>query len=159
MQLRPPCPSAINTAAITPDGTKVYVGASNSVSVISMASDNAIATIPIPSSPDLFGIFIESSRPESPAPNITTGSLANGATYLSGGLVPGSWAQVKGTSLSSVARIWNTSDFIGLGSNLQTNLGGVQVSTTEGLMLSTVQLTEKRKSGRKGRIPMPSELG
>ena len=30
-------------------------------------------------------------------PTITSGSAANGATYLSGGLVPGSWAQVKGS--------------------------------------------------------------
>jgi uncharacterized protein (TIGR03437 family) len=70
--------------------------------------------------------------------------------------VPGSWAQVKGTSLSSVTRTWNTSDFIGLGNNLPTNLGGAQVSTTEGLMLSTVQLPEKPQ---KVAIPMPSELG
>ena len=58
---------------------------------------------------------------------LTPGTLANGATYVSGGLVPGSWAQVKGTALSSTARIWAGSDFAGLGNNLPTNLSGVQV--------------------------------
>jgi uncharacterized protein (TIGR03437 family) len=61
------------------------------------------------------------------APVLTSGSLANGATYVAGGLVPGSWAQVKGTGLSSVTRIWADSDFNGLGNNLPTNLSGVQV--------------------------------
>jgi len=60
-------------------------------------------------------------------PLLQSGSLANGATYLAGGLVPGSWAQVKGTNLSTVTRIWNASDFTGLGANLPTNLSGVQV--------------------------------
>jgi len=60
-------------------------------------------------------------------PLLQSGSLANGATYLAGGLVPGSWAQVKGTNLSTVTRIWNTADFTGLGANLPTNLSGVQV--------------------------------
>jgi len=63
-----------------------------------------------------------------PPPALTTGSLANGATYLSGGLVPGSWAQVKGTSLSPVSRIWNGSDFQGLGNKLPTTLNGVGVT-------------------------------
>ena len=56
-----------------------------------------------------------------------SGTLANGATYVSGGLVPGSWAQVKGTDLSSATRIWQGSDFAGLGNNLPTNLSGVKV--------------------------------
>ena len=42
------------------------------------------------------------------APALAPGSLANGATYASGGLVPGSWAQVKGTGLSPVSRIWGS---------------------------------------------------
>src|SRR5215471_16524180 len=64
-----------------------------------------------------------------PAPPVlTTGSLANGATYLPGGLVPGSWGQVKGTGLSSVTRIWADADFVGLGNKLPTNLSGVQVN-------------------------------
>lgn len=58
---------------------------------------------------------------------LTTGSLANGATYVAGGLVPGSWAQVKGTGLSNVTRIWAASDFAGLGGALPTNLSGVRV--------------------------------
>lgn len=61
-------------------------------------------------------------------PTLTSGSLANGATYISGGLVPGSWAQVKGSGLSPVTRIWGDSDFTGLGNSLPTNLSGVQVN-------------------------------
>ncbi|HXP87143.1 MAG TPA: IPT/TIG domain-containing protein [Bryobacteraceae bacterium] len=60
-------------------------------------------------------------------PTLTSGSLANGATYLAGGLVPGSWAQVKGANLSNVTRIWGDSDFTGLGNKLPTILSGVQV--------------------------------
>lgn len=64
----------------------------------------------------------------SPAePFLSAGTAANGATYISGGLVPGSWAQVKGTDLSSITRIWQGSDFAGLGNGLPTNLSGVQV--------------------------------
>ena len=62
------------------------------------------------------------------APVLTSGSVANGATYVAGGLVPGSWAQVKGTGLSPVTRIWGNSDFTGLGNKLPTNLSGVQVN-------------------------------
>ncbi len=62
-----------------------------------------------------------------PAPVLTAGSLANGATYLAGGLVPGSWAQVQGTGLSNVTRIWTGFDFLNLGSSLPTGLSGVQV--------------------------------
>ena len=61
-------------------------------------------------------------------PTLTPGSLANGATYLSGGLVPGSWAQVKGSGLATVARPWATSDFAGLGNNLPTNLSGTSLN-------------------------------
>jgi uncharacterized protein (TIGR03437 family) len=61
------------------------------------------------------------------APTLTSGTLANGATYVAGGLVPGSWAQVKGSNLSSVTRKWADADFVGLGNNLPTNLSGVQV--------------------------------
>jgi uncharacterized protein (TIGR03437 family) len=57
--------------------------------------------------------------------NITT--AAHGATYIEGSLVPGSWAQVKGTNLSSVTRIWNDSDFVGLGNQLPTKLSGIEV--------------------------------
>jgi uncharacterized protein (TIGR03437 family) len=60
-------------------------------------------------------------------PALQSGTLANGATYLAGGLVPGSWAQVKGTNLGTTTRIWAASDFTGLGNNLPTNLSGVQV--------------------------------
>jgi uncharacterized protein (TIGR03437 family) len=64
---------------------------------------------------------------QQPAPVLTSGSLANGATYVSGGLVPGSWAQVKGTGLANTTRIWAGFDFLNLGNNLPTSLSGVQV--------------------------------
>jgi uncharacterized protein (TIGR03437 family) len=71
--------------------------------------------------------FTINTQPQ-PAPVLTSGSVANGATYLSGGLVAGSWAQVQGTGLSNVTRIWTGFDFLNLGSALPTNLSGVQVS-------------------------------
>jgi uncharacterized protein (TIGR03437 family) len=61
-------------------------------------------------------------------PALLSGTFANGATYIAGGLVPGSWAQVKGTNLSTTTRIWAASDFAGLGNGLPTNLSGVQVN-------------------------------
>jgi uncharacterized protein (TIGR03437 family) len=61
-------------------------------------------------------------------PGLESGTVANGATYIAGGLVPGSWAQVKGVHLSPTTRIWLESDFTGLGINLPTNLSGVQVT-------------------------------
>ncbi len=61
-------------------------------------------------------------------PALDSSSLANGATYVAGGLVPGSWAQVKGSTISSVTRIWNNADFVGLGSGLPTALNGVSVT-------------------------------
>jgi len=62
-------------------------------------------------------------------PQITSGtrSPANGATYIAGGLVPGSWAQVQGVALSSETRIWNNADFAGLGNGLPIKLAGVEV--------------------------------
>jgi len=63
----------------------------------------------------------------SPGPALTSGSVANGATYVAGGLVPGSWAQVKGANLAATTRIWNTADFAGLGNNLPTALSGTSV--------------------------------
>ncbi len=69
--------------------------------------------------------FTITAAPAPPA--LTAGSLANGATYVPGGLVPGSWAQVKGTNFTTVTRIWDASDFTGLGNSLPTRLSGVQV--------------------------------
>jgi uncharacterized protein (TIGR03437 family) len=60
------------------------------------------------------------------APALTS-APQNGATYLAGGLVPGSWALVKGTNLSDVTRTWNSADFANLGNSLPTVLSGVQV--------------------------------
>jgi uncharacterized protein (TIGR03437 family) len=87
-----------------------------------LAGQNSAAT------PRLFTsrTFTITTQPQS-APVLTSGSLANGATYVSGGLVPGSWAQVKGTGLSSVTRIWAGFDFMGLGNYLPTSLSNVQV--------------------------------
>jgi uncharacterized protein (TIGR03437 family) len=56
-----------------------------------------------------------------------TSAPQNGATYLTGGLVPGSWAQVKGTNLSDTTRVWGTADFASLGNSLPTDVSGVQV--------------------------------
>ncbi len=66
------------------------------------------------------------------APVLTPGSVANGATYAPGGLVAGSWAQVKGANLSTVSRTWAASDLAGLGNGLPTNLSGTSV-TVNGL--------------------------
>ena len=74
--------------------------------------------------------FTIATQPQ-PAPVLTPGSLANGATYIAGGLVPGSWAQVRGTGLSITTRIWAGLDFLHLGSALPTNLSGVQVMVNQ----------------------------
>jgi len=71
---------------------------------------------------------VSASASTNATPTLKPGSLANGATYIAGGLVPGSWAQVKGTGLSNVTRNWSASDFVGLGNNLPTNLSGVEVN-------------------------------
>jgi uncharacterized protein (TIGR03437 family) len=59
-------------------------------------------------------------------PTLTPNSVANGATYLPGGLVPGSWAQVKGVNLAGTTRIWQDSDFTQLPA-LPKSLSGVEV--------------------------------
>ena len=58
---------------------------------------------------------------------VLTSAPANGATYVAGGLVPGSWAQVKGMNLSDTTRPWVAADFTGLGNALPTLLSGVRV--------------------------------
>ncbi len=64
-----------------------------------------------------------------PGTSLTSGTLANGATYIAGGLVPGSWAQVKGLNLATVTQYtWQSSDFVGLGNNLPTKLHGTSVT-------------------------------
>jgi uncharacterized protein (TIGR03437 family) len=62
-----------------------------------------------------------------PGPLLNPAAVENGATYISGGLVPGSWAQARGFNLGGTTRIWATADFTGLGNNLPTNLSGVGV--------------------------------
>ena len=70
--------------------------------------------------------FTITTQPQT-APTLTSGTLANGATYVAGGLVPGSWALVKGSNIANVTRIWQAFDFNGLGSNLPTVLSGTEV--------------------------------
>ena len=55
-------------------------------------------------------------------------SPANGATYIAGGLVPGSWAQIQGRNLAPISRIWARSDFAPLNNTLPTNLSGVELT-------------------------------
>jgi uncharacterized protein (TIGR03437 family) len=65
----------------------------------------------------------------STSPALTGGTVANGATYFAGGLVPGSWAQVKGSNLATVKNyVWQAADFLGLGNNLPTKLQGTSVT-------------------------------
>lgn len=61
-------------------------------------------------------------------PIVTQGTVANGATYAAGGLVAGSWAQVKGANLATASRTWSAADFTGLGTGLPTNVGGTSVT-------------------------------
>lgn len=61
------------------------------------------------------------------APVLSAGSVANGVTYVGGGLVPGSWAQVKGSNLATVSRIWKDADFSGLSGTLPASLSGTSV--------------------------------
>jgi uncharacterized protein (TIGR03437 family) len=61
-------------------------------------------------------------------PVLIPGSVVNGATYLEGGLVPGSWALVKGSNLSNVTRVWESADFARLGNNLPISLNGTSVN-------------------------------
>jgi uncharacterized protein (TIGR03437 family) len=86
-------------------------------------------------------------------PRITLGlrSPAHGATYIANSLAVGSWAQVQGTNLSSVTRIWNGDDFAGLGNQLPTKLNGVEVKVN-GLSaavyyISPTQVTFQLPSG------------
>ena len=70
---------------MTPDGSKVYVANSNSnsVSVITTATNLVAATVPVGSGPESFGPFIMSSATRTAAPVITTPVYA-GATSVSG---------------------------------------------------------------------------
>ena len=117
--------------AVTPDGTRVYVAndfnfsGASSVSVIDTSSNTVVATVGVGGIPEW--VAIAKGSGVAAAPVLNSGSVTNGATYVAGGLVPGSWAQVKGSNLSSVSRIWADADFVGLGNNLPTNLSGVQV--------------------------------
>ena len=67
------------------------------------------------------------SMPAQP-PVLTPGSVVNGATYLEGGLVSGSWALVKGSNLSNATRVWGSADFTGLGNDLPISLSATSVN-------------------------------
>ncbi|HJT88220.1 MAG TPA: IPT/TIG domain-containing protein [Bryobacteraceae bacterium] len=62
----------------------------------------------------------------SSSPALTGASVANGATYVAGGLVPGSWAQVKGTNLANVTHQLAAADLSG--SNLPLEMSGASVA-------------------------------
>ena len=101
---------------VTGNTLKIYYTMStwNPYTVVRMRSEFTIATPPS-------------------APAIASGSVANGATYVTAGLVPGSWAQLKGTNLATVSNyIWQSADFVGLGNNLPMKLQGTSV-TVNGL--------------------------
>ena len=68
--------------------------------------------------------------PPNVQPTLIEQTVANAATYNPGGLVAGSWAQVKGSNLSTVTRTWAESDFDGIGNNLPSNLSGNSVTVS-----------------------------
>jgi uncharacterized protein (TIGR03437 family) len=111
------------------------VDAQESIYVASYTYDTTLPTTPgafqtalkNPGTGNSYDGFIAKITPTA-GPVLQAGTLANGATYIAGGLVPGSWAQVKGTNLSTTTRTWAASDFTGLGNGLPTNLSGVQVN-------------------------------
>lgn len=96
---------------VTGNILKIYFNLStwNPYTIVRMRSEFTIAAAP-------------------PAPALTSGTAANGTTYVAGGLVPGSWAQVKGSNLASASRIWTAADFNGLGNSLPTNISGTSVT-------------------------------
>src|SRR5262249_52452429 len=62
---------------------------------------------------------------------ITTRPPVHGATYIPGGLVPGSWAIIQGSKLAGTTRTWNDADFVGIGNQLPTNLDGVEIKVND----------------------------
>ena len=116
-----------NPAGLAVDSAGNIYLAGNNVGPDLITTPGAFQT----TTPDTLGCcfhgFVAKIAP-TPGPTLDPGSLANGLTYIEGGLVPGSWAQVKGTNLSSTIRVWAASDFTGLGNSLPTNLSGTQVT-------------------------------
>jgi len=85
---------------------------------------------------------------------VLTSPPQNGATYMTGGIVPGSFAQVKGTNLADVTRIWQDADFAGLGNKLPNDLSGVQVlvngTAASVYYISSTQISFQVPSGISG---------
>jgi len=63
-----------------------------------------------------------------PAPVLTSGTVLNGATYVPGGLVPGSFASLNGSNITTVTRTWRGFDFFNLSNKLPQNLSGVSLT-------------------------------
>jgi len=62
-----------------------------------------------------------------PAAPITITNVENDASYAPG-IESGSWVSIIGTGLAPDTRIWQASDFVGLGSGLPMSLDGVSVT-------------------------------
>jgi uncharacterized protein (TIGR03437 family) len=62
-----------------------------------------------------------------PALPITITNVENAASYVAG-IEGGSWVSIIGTSLAPDTRIWQASDFVGLGNGLPMSLDGVSVT-------------------------------
>ena len=62
-----------------------------------------------------------------PALPISITNVENAASYVAG-IESGSWVSIIGTSLAPDTRIWQASDFVGLGNGLPMSLDGVSVT-------------------------------
>jgi hypothetical protein len=86
-------------------------------------------------------------------PNIS--DIENGATYVSGGVVPGSWVQIMGANFSGVTRLWADSDFTN-GDALPTALSGVSVKinglTAPVYYISPTQINVQAPAGVSGNV-------
>ncbi len=121
--------------AYTEPGRNLYyptlMGETGDPTIAGAAPRVYFSSFPTGSFPDYTTQIFESVTialsPAAPGPMLTPTAVENGATYISGGLVPGSWAQARGFYLGGTTRLWETADFTGLGNNLPTDLSGVEV--------------------------------
>jgi uncharacterized protein (TIGR03437 family) len=79
------------------------------------------ATIPAGTQSNTFAFDVGSASP------ISITNVENAASYAAG-IESGSWVSIIGTSLAPDTRIWQTSDFVGLGNGLPMSLDGVSVT-------------------------------